>query len=485
MIDSATALMSLGSFFRQQASDEASDLLSLLSKSNGFGIAVKGLDGRYQLTNTRMQTLVGKSAEQIIGVTDEDLFSPQIAAQLEPSDRAVSDGAGAAKIELDVSTEGISRHCLWLKYPVLGSDGNLLAIGGLILDISQKQSVSQSWRSLEQLQHTNHELQKTLAELDRLASTDKLTGAWNRRRLEEAVTNEMERLKRYDHPVSLMIVDIDFFKKVNDEHGHVVGDLVLRQLAKLLQSNVRIMDSLTRWGGDEFVVLCPNTTLSTATIFGKRLRDKIAREAFPAVINITASIGVAECLPGEVCEQWFARADSALYRAKACGRNQIQVAPQTPQRVGAGEHVAANFVLLAWHQAYESGHPLIDHQHRALFAHANKLLAATLSRRPTDEVAAVIDALVHEIVQHFVDEELIFTAAGFPGAAEHAAIHRDLADRAVQLVGNFHAGNLGIGELFQFLAHDVVARHMLGSDREFFPYLSSIDVEAFPTGRVK
>jgi len=463
--------MSLGTFFKQQASVEASGLLSLLSQTTGIGIGVKGLDGRYQLTNTSMQTLVGKSAEQIAGVNDQDLFSPQIAAQLEASDQAISDGAAAAKIELDVAVDGITRRCLWLKFPVRGSDGDLLAVGALILDISHHEAVAQSRRFLEQLQRTNHELRKTLAELDRLASTDKLTGAWNRRRLEEAVTNEMERLKRYDHPVSLMIVDIDFFKNVNDNHGHVVGDKVLTQLAKLLQSNVRIMDSLTRWGGEEFVVLCPNTTVSCATIFADRLREKIARAVFPAVINITASIGVAECLSGEVWEQWFARADRALYRAKACGRNQVRFAPESAQQVGAGENVSANFVQLAWHPAYESGHPVIDRQHRALFGHVNELLAATLSGRPTDEVVSVIDALLRDIVQHFQDEERIFTAAGFPGAAEHAATHHDLVGRAVQLAGFFHAGKLGIGELFQFLAHDVVARHMLGSDREFFPYL--------------
>lgn len=131
---------------------------------------------------------------------------------------------------------------------------------------------------------------------------------------------------------------------------------------------------------------------------------------------------------------------------------------------------------LTWNPAYDSGHALIDRQHRALFDHANNLLAATISARPMDEVARIIDALVADVVQHFRDEELIFRTAGFPGATEHAAAHRELLDRAAQLVAGFHAGAPGIGgiaELFQFLAHDVVARHMLGADREFFPYLNA------------
>ncbi len=218
-------------------------------------------------------------------------------------------------------------------------------------------------------------------------------------------------------------------------------------------------------------MLCPNTTLSTIAILAERLRGKIDYAPFPEVGRITVSIGVAECVAGETWEQWVHRADAALYRAKACGRNQVQVAPETPQRLGIGENVAANFVRLAWHSAYECGNALIDDQHRGLFSDANSIIAAVLSRRPADEVVAVIGTLIQDIVRHFEDEEAILAAVGFPEAANHAAIHRELVDKAVVLVGRFHAGTLGIGELFQFLAHDVVALHMLGADREFFPYM--------------
>jgi PAS domain-containing protein len=180
MIDSALALMSLGAFFKQQASVGESGLLSVLTQCAGIGVAVKDLDGRYQLTNTSMQTLVAKSAEQIVGVTDQDLFPPQIAAQLAPSDRAISHSLASAKVELDISVDGITRRCLWLKFPVLSSDGEILAVGALILDLSQQEAVVQSRQLLEQLQRTNQELQSTLAKLDLLASTDKLTCAWNR-----------------------------------------------------------------------------------------------------------------------------------------------------------------------------------------------------------------------------------------------------------------------------------------------------------------
>lgn len=128
-------------------------------------------------------------------------------------------------------------------------------------------------------------------------------------------------------------------------------------------------------------------------------------------------------------------------------------------------------VNLTWHSSYECGNLLIDEQHRALFCDANKLLDAILCGRSAEEVTALIDALIDAVVQHFHDEEIIFTAAGYPQAPAHKATHRALIDKAANVAKSFHEGNLVLGELFHFLARDLVARHMLGADREFFRYL--------------
>ncbi len=471
--------------FAQEHVVRAAALLSLLMpQTSGVGIGVKGLDGRYQLANQAMAKLIDRSVENIAGKTDAELFPPELADQLQRSDRQVGDGAASASDELRFSLQGRPLHCLWLKFPVLDPDGAIKAIAAVMLDMTRQDAVAEMRLAMERLHQTNQELQKALLRLDRLASSDVLTGAWNRRRLEEAVSNEMDRLKRYDHPLCLLVIDIDWFKCINDEHGHAVGDQVLTELTAVIQSTLRASDSLTRWGGEEFVVLCPNTTLSTVAMLAERLRERIAKASFPAVDTMTVSIGAAECISGETWEDWFKRADAALYRAKACGRNQVQIAPETPQRLGVGENVSANFVQLVWHPAYECGQPLIDDQHRLLFADANKLLAAILSGRPAEEVTVEIDALVRDVLQHFNDEEAIIRAAGYPDAVAHAEIHRGLIDNAVTLVARFHAGNLAIGELFQFLAHDIVARHMLGADREFFPYLA-MPIKLDGQGQVK
>ncbi len=326
---------------------------------------------------------------------------------------------------------------------------------------------------LSELATMQSKLKAIIGELDYLASTDKLTGSWNRRRLEETVKSEMDRMKRYGHPLCVMVFDIDFFKKINDRYGHGTGDMVLVELAAHIRASLRTSDSLTRWGGEEFVVLCPNTTLSTASLLAERLRNKIAEADFPEVGHVTVSVGVAECISGETWEQWFKRTDEALYRAKSGGRNQVQVAPETPDRTGTGESVAANFAQLIWHKTFESGNEVIDRQHQGLFNDANELLAAILSGRTVDEMGALMDTLVRDVVKHFQEEEAILVAAGYPGAAGHAAIHRELIDGAGLLVKRLHAGNLGIGEVFNFMAHDVVAKHMLEADREFFPYLKA------------
>ena len=328
---------------------------------------------------------------------------------------------------------------------------------------------------LGELATMQDKLKAVIGELDHLASTDKLTGSWNRRRLEEAAKSEMDRLKRYDHPLCLMVFDIDFFKKINDCYGHNAGDQVLAELAATIRTSLRTSDSLTRWGGEEFVVLCPNTTLSTASLLAERLRNKIAGVSFPEVEQVTVSVGVAECVSGKSWEQWFKRADEALYRAKTGGRNQVQIAPEAKEHAGSGENVAANFVQLVWRESYECGNEVIDREHRGLFDDTNELLAAMLSGRPADEVTTFVDNLARDVIENFKDEEAILAAAGYPGVSGHAAMHRELVNGVVALVGRFHAGTLGLGELFAFLAHDVVAKHLLGADREFFSYMAAPD----------
>jgi len=195
------------------------------------------------------------------------------------------------------------------------------------IPISSQDEIGQVLSELAAMQG---KLKVMISELDQLASTDKLTGAWNRRRFEETVETEIDRLRRYGQPLSLMILDVDHFKKINDDYGHPIGDQVLVDLSNTIRSSLRASDSLTRWGGEEFVILCPNTTASIVSKLAERLRKKIATVNFKEVGCITVSFGVAECGPSETWEQWLHRADEALYLAKSGGRDQVKTIKRPP-----------------------------------------------------------------------------------------------------------------------------------------------------------
>ena len=167
--------------------------------------------------------------------------------------------------------------------------------------------------------------------LEQLASTDPLTDVLNRRALAERLSGEMERVRRYETTVSVLLIDIDFFKRVNDTHGHLVGDDVLTEIAELLQRAVRAVDVVARYGGEEFVIVLPETGAVGAASFAERIRELVEAKTFVQTpdgtgLRITASIGVATFpSPGvQTVEDLLAKADQALYRAKAEGRNLVR-----------------------------------------------------------------------------------------------------------------------------------------------------------------
>jgi two-component system cell cycle response regulator len=168
------------------------------------------------------------------------------------------------------------------------------------------------------------------ARLEVLAHTDPLTQTLNRRALTARLGAEMERTRRYESVLTVLLFDVDDFKKVNDTHGHLVGDAALREVAGMLQAAVRAVDLVARYGGEEFIVVLPETALAGAVTFAERIRAQIERHGFCAgggALNITVSIGAA-AYPGERVEavdELFDRADAALYRAKAAGRNRVAV----------------------------------------------------------------------------------------------------------------------------------------------------------------
>lgn len=165
-------------------------------------------------------------------------------------------------------------------------------------------------------------------EIYRMMITDGLTGIANRRKLDEALENEFLRAKRYGRPLSIAILDADHFKKVNDNHGHIVGDFVLKKLATLFQQNIRREELLGRYGGEEFVVVMPEVDSSGAFQLAEKLRKTVETTVFKSgetELPVTISVGVATLGEEKSVKDFLDTADQALYRSKEEGRNRVTI----------------------------------------------------------------------------------------------------------------------------------------------------------------
>ena len=177
------------------------------------------------------------------------------------------------------------------------------------------------------------------AQLATLASTDDLTGLWNRRAFQERLSAELERARRHDRTLSLVVMDIDHFKLVNDTHGHPVGDRVLIEVARRLFSLARTGEIVARVGGEEFAWILPETDGGNATLAAERVRQAIMSEPFETVGPLTISVGVCDLAEADDGNELFRLADVALYRAKAQGRNRVfRYSSQTIELLPADEH---------------------------------------------------------------------------------------------------------------------------------------------------
>jgi diguanylate cyclase (GGDEF)-like protein len=175
------------------------------------------------------------------------------------------------------------------------------------------------------LKHTTYALKGALAEMERLAKTDALTGVLNRRNLFEVAERELDRARRYGCAFSILMLDIDHFKHINDTYGHLIGDMVLQQLAATIRDALRKVDELGRYGGEEFAVILPETGIQQAIDVAERIQELIAKLVLlveDGPVCITVSIGIATYeATDQTLYPLFERADKALYQAKQSGRN--------------------------------------------------------------------------------------------------------------------------------------------------------------------
>jgi diguanylate cyclase (GGDEF)-like protein/hemerythrin-like metal-binding protein len=312
-------------------------------------------------------------------------------------------------------------------------------------------------------------LQERISELENLSATDRLTGVWNRAHLERMVDVEISRTDRAGHPATLILIDIDRFKRINDDHEHLTGDAVLKEFVGRIGQRMRSADTLFRWGGDEFVVLATSVGYRGGAVVAEDLRKAVADAPFAKVGAVTASLGVAEYIEGEGAKSWFHRTDRALYEAKSAGRNRVHVDRRGNSDLPANQP-GTGLLQLQWREAYECGNPTIDTEHRELFERGNALIAAALEQNSQPaRWRAALDSTLDHLARHFRNEEALLGQHGYARLAEHQGAHARLLGRADELRVAVEGGGATLGSLVTFLVNDVIAQHILRTDRDFHP----------------
>jgi len=269
-------------------------------------------DGKLLWVNPGVERLTGYTAEECMGQRSHpmEIVHPEDRAMVARSMPAAAKQPSLKELEFRVvCKDGSVRWCAVVTHPCHDSQGRNVGFRASVRDISDRKALQQ--------------------QLELLASTDPLTGVINRRRFFHTAEAELYRARRYDRPLVLALVDIDHFKRINDTHGHAVGDDTLKTLAHAFANRLRRSDLFARFGGEEFVMLLPETQLGDGLRLCERLRQmvetiKLQVPDKPDPFGFTVSIGVADLQhEGDSLNQLLARADAALYKAKRDGRNQV------------------------------------------------------------------------------------------------------------------------------------------------------------------
>ncbi len=271
-------------------------------------IAYCDRDSHYVVVNQTMADWFQTDPDNLIGKTPWDLYEPDIAEKMAPAIAKVLSGERVDYEAPRRYPNGQSRVVNTTLIPDTDSDGIVIGYFVMVTDITERKLAEEK--------------------LATLAYQDSLTGVTNRRRFAEVCADEITRSQRYGHPLSIVVCDLDHFKYVNDSCGHDVGDIVLKEFANICVEVARQqVDRVARLGGEEFVILLPETSLEGASILAERLRRQCAEHIFDPsnnALGVTISIGITEWQHDEPnMEPALKRADVALYTAKDNGRNQV------------------------------------------------------------------------------------------------------------------------------------------------------------------
>jgi len=294
---------------------ESNARLLAITKNASSPIALKDIQGHYIMVNDIFCKNRGITRSETIGKTARDIYTSEISDMITAQDFATIQSMQAMQYEITLNeSDGQLHTFICERFPVFSANGQLTGVGEINTDITQRKKLDAALRSSE------HKMRF-------LASTDPLTGAKNRRSFFVSGNQELARSKRYQRPLCILMMDIDHFKTVNDDHGHAAGNAVLKNMVSVCHKTLREQDILGRLGGEEFGIILPEIKISAAYTIAERLRKqlmKLQTRTKDKKIHFTVSIGVTQCKNDVLSlEDALSQADQALYKAKEEGRNRV------------------------------------------------------------------------------------------------------------------------------------------------------------------
>lgn len=297
---------------------KAVDLSNIVSKTNPKGIIT--------YVNDKFCEISGYTKEELIGKPHNIIRHPEMSREafknLWDTIKAKQSWHGVVK---NMKKNGGQYIVDTNVIPILDVDGDITEYIAIRHDITELEETKEQLRNINRaMKNKVDELYSMTNSLEEKANKDTLTGISNRDSFEDMFSFEIQRAKEENTVLSLMVFDIDNFKIINDTFGHQAGDNILIEITRIISNNMKTSDIFARWGGEEFVILMPNTKLDDAFTFSQKLRELIEQHVFNYNDKITASFGIAEFNENDTKNTLFEKADEALYLAKKNGRNRVE-----------------------------------------------------------------------------------------------------------------------------------------------------------------
>ncbi|MEA3316010.1 MAG: sensor domain-containing diguanylate cyclase [Campylobacterota bacterium] len=299
---------------------KAVDISTIVSKSNPKGIIT--------YVNNKFCEVSGYSKNELIGKPHSIVRHPCMpSATFKDLWDTIKTKKPWTGIITNMKADGQKYVVDSTVIPILDIDGDIVEYIAIRYDVTEFEQTKEQLSNLNRsMKNKVDELYNMTTTLEEQASVDKLTGVFNRRKFEDIFEHEIEKSRISKNFLSMIVVDIDHFKSVNDNYGHNVGDDVLKEVANLISNNIKRLDIFARWGGEEFVVLLPNNNIKEAGKLAEKLRILIEEDSFSIVGKLTISLGVASYHNNDSKTDFFERADKSLYKAKTSGRNKVMIA---------------------------------------------------------------------------------------------------------------------------------------------------------------